>query len=154
MRNKHLLLILTALCIVCPFFNCVNAQLQTDSLMIKETAFNYIEGWYKGDSERMAKALHPDMVKRIIRTIDSATNCQILSSTTADAMIRNTSIGTGRGQKGSKGLIAYSLLDQIETLAMVKLITEDFIDYLQLGKLNGKWKIINVLWFNNKAKRE
>ena len=34
-------------------------------------------------------------------------------------------------------------------MAAVKLTSSMYIDHLQLGKVNGEWKIINVLWVPN-----
>lgn len=35
---------------------------------IRQTALDYIEGWYEGNAERMERALHPELAKRIVRT--------------------------------------------------------------------------------------
>ncbi len=38
------------------------AQTQADdNAAIKQTALDYIEGWYEGNAERMQRALHPDL---------------------------------------------------------------------------------------------
>jgi hypothetical protein len=29
---------------------------------------------------------------------------------------------------------------------VVKIVASDWVDYLQVAKFNGEWKIINVLW--------
>lgn len=121
----------------------------SDTLLIKETAFNYMEGWYTGNAERMKKALHPDLAKRSIRMTDTVTKNQFVNSITADAMIKLTGAGSGKKLKGANQKIDYLLLDHNDQLAMVRLITLDFIDYVELGKINGEWKIVNVLWMNN-----
>jgi len=41
---------------------------ETDRDAIKATALDYIEGWYEGNPERMERALHPDLAKRIVMT--------------------------------------------------------------------------------------
>jgi len=43
------------------------ADSSTDSAAIRQAALDYIEGWYGGDAGRMERALHPELVKRIIR---------------------------------------------------------------------------------------
>ena len=42
------------------------AQPAPDSSAIRQAALDYIEGWYAGDGDRMARALHPELVKRIV----------------------------------------------------------------------------------------
>lgn len=39
-----------------------------DSAAIRATALDYIDGWYTGDAARMERALHPELVKRIVMT--------------------------------------------------------------------------------------
>ncbi|MEN5054461.1 nuclear transport factor 2 family protein [Sphingobacterium kitahiroshimense] len=42
------------------------------------------------------------------------------------------------------------LLDVSAKTASVKLVADEWIDYMHIVKLNGSWKIVNVLWqFNN-----
>ncbi len=36
---------------------------------IKSAAMDYVEGWYQGDAEPMAKSPHPDLVKRTVREL-------------------------------------------------------------------------------------
>ena len=43
------------------------AQTEGDTLLIHETALNYIEGLYTNDYLRMEKALHPELAKRVIK---------------------------------------------------------------------------------------
>ena len=33
---------------------------------IKKTALDYGQGWYEGNAERMERALHPDLAKRVL----------------------------------------------------------------------------------------
>src|SRR5215216_5923416 len=47
-----------------------SAPSDTDREAIKQTALDYVEGWYEGNAERMERALHPDLAKRIVRTND------------------------------------------------------------------------------------
>jgi Putative lumazine-binding len=41
---------------------------EADLTAIKQTALDYIEGYYEGNGERMERALHPELAKRIVRT--------------------------------------------------------------------------------------
>jgi hypothetical protein len=34
----------------------------------------------------------------------------------------------------------------MENSAVVKLEMRDWVDYMQIGRLNGRWVIVNVLW--------
>jgi len=39
-------------------------QSAANSSAIRSTALDYVEGWYEGNSQRMARAVHPELVKR------------------------------------------------------------------------------------------
>jgi hypothetical protein len=41
------------------------------------------------------------------------------------------------------------LLDISARAASVKLVADEWIDYMHIVKINGEWKIINVLWQYN-----
>lgn len=41
-------------------------QTAKDSLLIKASSLNYIEGFYTNDFKRVEKAIHPELVKRIV----------------------------------------------------------------------------------------
>lgn len=39
-----------------------------------------------------------------------------------------------------------TILDRFQNAAVVKVVASNWIDYLQVAKFNGDWRIINVLW--------
>ena len=41
--------------------------------------------------------------------------------------------------------------DAAEDLAIVKVLSSRYYDFLQMAKIGGKWKIVNVLWVMNPA---
>lgn len=55
------------------------AQTAADSSAIRATALDYVEGWYTGDAERMTRAVHPELVKRIVVT-DTVTGKSVLQN--------------------------------------------------------------------------
>jgi Putative lumazine-binding len=38
-----------------------------DAAAVRQTALDYVEGWYEATGDRMERALHPDLAKRIVR---------------------------------------------------------------------------------------
>src|SRR6476660_8791756 len=52
---------------------CVHGQTKVsdaDREAITQTALDYVEGWYEANPERMERALHPDLAKRVVFTDD------------------------------------------------------------------------------------
>jgi hypothetical protein len=123
------------------------AQPATDpeAAAIRQTALDYIEGWYEGDAARMERALHPELAKRIVMT-DSATGNSRLDSMGAMTLVQRVRAGGGRKTPKEAQMKDVTILDRFQNAAAVKVVASSWIDYLQVAKFNGDWKIINVLW--------
>lgn len=111
---------------------------------IKQTALDYMEGWYEGNAERMERALHPELAKRIMRT--NAEGRSRLDQMGAMALVQGTRRGGGKDTPKEKQLKDVMILDVFENAASVKAVMSDWIDYLHMAKFNGRWVIVNVLW--------
>jgi hypothetical protein len=116
----------------------------TDKAAIKQTVLDYIEGWYEGDAERMERALHPDLAKRIVRTNDKGQSR--FDQMSAMSLVQGTRRGGGKQTPKEKQQKDVTILDVFENAASVKIVASDWIDYLHIAKLNGRWVIVNVLW--------
>lgn len=124
-----------------------NARSQTpaDAAAIKQTALDYIEGWYEGNADRMEKALHPDLAKRIVRT-DPQNGWSSLSQMSAMSLVQGSRAGGGKATPKDKQQKDVTILDVFENAASVKIVASNWIDYLHMAKWNGHWVIVNVLW--------
>src|SRR5438552_1366425 len=116
-----------------------------ENAAIRGTALDYIEGWYSGDAARMERALHPELAKRMIST-DPKTGRSQFNHMGAMALVQRTRDGGGKKTPPDRQLKEITILDRYNNAAVVKIIASDWIDYLEIGKFNGDWKIINVLW--------
>jgi Putative lumazine-binding len=116
-----------------------------DTAAIKQTALDYIEGWYEGNAERMEKALHPELAKRMVET-NPANGKSRLNQMSAMSLVQGTRGGFGKNTPKDKQQKDVTILDVYENAASVKVVATDWIDYLHVVKFNGKWVIINVLW--------
>lgn len=131
----------------------LTAQTTQDSLEIKQAALDYIESQHVPNAKQMERALHPRMVKRTFWK-DKATGKEYIRETTTEYMIL---LAESYNIKGDKFPAApkkeVKLLDVSEKTASVKLIANEWIDYMHIVKLNGAWKVINVLWQYNDVKQ-
>ncbi|MFN8574501.1 MAG: nuclear transport factor 2 family protein [Gemmatimonadaceae bacterium] len=121
------------------------AQAAADSAAIRAAAMDYIEGWYAADGARMERALHPELAKRIIMT-DKASGRTQLQSMGAMTLVGYTKNGGGSRTPAARQQKDFTLLDIYQNAAVAKVVASDWVDYLQLGKWNGRWVIVNVLW--------
>jgi hypothetical protein len=121
------------------------AQTAADSSAIRATALNYVEGWYTGNAERMSRAVHPELVKRIIVS-DTATKHSVIETMGATALVNGTRHGWGKETPANRQQKDVTILDIFGNAASVKTVMADWIDYLQIAKVDGRWVIVNVLW--------
>lgn len=143
--RKNLVLIFAIVLFACAF----NANAQTnvsdaDRAAITQTALDYIEGWYAGDAERMERALHPDLAKRIVRTNDKGQSR--LDQMSAMSLVQGTRRGFGKETPKEKQIKDVVILDVFGNTASVKAVMSNWIDYMHMAKYNGRWVIVNVLW--------
>jgi hypothetical protein len=117
----------------------------SDETAIRAAALDYIEGWYTGDAERMERALHPDLAKRIVIS-NKENNRSRLDQMSAMSLVQGTRRGGGKDTPKDKQLKEVTILDRYENAASVKIVAESWIDYMHLAKFNGRWVIVNVLW--------
>jgi hypothetical protein len=123
----------------------IHAQTDADRAAIKQTALDYIEGFYEGNPERMERSLHPELAKRIVRTEPSTGKSQ-LEHMTAARLVQVTGTRKTRPVPPDKQQKEVTILDQFENAASVKIVANDWIDYLHIAKFDGRWVIVNVLW--------
>lgn len=119
------------------------SQTTNDSIQIKQAALDYIEGWFYKDAVRVNKAVHFEFVKRSINTRDSIDFLGTINKSRMDYITlyhhdREYSLKT-----------QVFILDAMPTIASVKVVFNECIEYLHVAKLNGNWKIVNNLFTIN-----
>ena len=120
------------------------ADLEQDKQQIRATALDYIEGWYEGNAERMERALHPDLAKRIIRVDDKGRSR--VDHMSALTLVQSTRAGWGSRTPAEQRIREVEILDVYKNIASVKIVARDWVDYLHVGRFEDRWVIVNVLW--------
>jgi hypothetical protein len=123
----------------------VQAQSSADSAAIRATALDYVEGWYEGNAERMVRALHPELVKRIV-VRDTTTGKTMVQGMGASVLVNSTRHGYGKETPKERQQKEVRILDIFGNAASAKAVMADWVDYMQLAKVDGRWVIVNVLW--------
>jgi hypothetical protein len=119
----------------------------SDVSAIQRTALDFEEGWYEGDADRMARALHPQFVMRHVST--ESTGKSILDQNiTASELIAFTRAGRGKVPP-ERRRHDITVLDIYQNAATAKIIAWYGVDYLQLAKWNGQWVVLSVVWGKN-----
>lgn len=108
--------------------------------MINKPINDYIEAWYDKDPDRMKQGVHAKLAKR--HPVSS--NPDGIESIDFEMLMG--AIPLYGGQKGDERTIDIEIFDSIKNIAAAKVISNDYVDYIHLVKIDNEWMIINVLW--------
>ncbi len=120
-----------------------------DRSQIAGVVREYFEGWYAADPAQVARSLHPDMVKRCVDALPGGR--QVVHSVTRDVMVEMTRTGGGSKTPPERWNIVVDVLDVSDGIAVARVSSSEYLEYLSLAKCNGQWTIINILWRFQKA---
>ena len=143
-RTSHLLLASSLAILGSAAPRATHAQTAADSAGIRAAALDYIEGWYSGSGERMERALHPELAKRIVNTNPNGRNS--LGQQSAMTLVMSTRGGGGKNTPADQQRKDVRILDVFGNTASVRVDASTWVDYLHVAKWNGRWVIVNVLW--------
>ena len=123
-----------------------------DSARIRAAVLDYVDGWYTGDAARMERAVHPDLAKRIWRP-DPERGASRMENQTALTLVQGTRRGSGRETPEPQRRREVEILEIFGNAASARARMTDWIDLMHLARVNGEWKIVNVLWEVSHAER-
>ena len=143
MKRTAMVPILVCLSLCLPCFSA-DEPADVDRAAIKQTALDYVDGFYEGSVERLDKALHPNLQKVTLRTLPGGRT--MLDFNGAASNLKEYAAAGLGGKPAEERKIEVSIFDVYDNIATVKIDSADFLDYAHVAKINGEWKIINVLW--------
>ena len=123
----------------------VPAPSPADAAAITQAALDYVEGWYEGNAQRMERALHPDLQKRIVEK-DSKTGKDRLREMSARMLVDYTRGGGGSKTPTDSRQKDVTIFDVYRDEASARVVFLEWVDYLHLARFDGRWVIVNVLW--------
>ena|SRR5689334_715232 len=113
---------------------------------VRRAALDYLEGFYEGDSAKIVRSVRPDVRKVGYFTPRGSTKYEVEEMPFAEFIsYANNFKKSGRTTPATapREVIVGEVNDQTAT---AKVVAWWGIDYLQLGKYDGKWMIVNVMW--------
>ncbi len=111
-----------------------------DREAILAAAADYIESWLDGDAGRMARCLHPELVKRDVEQGDAGPRLDTMSR---DDMVDATAKGLGTRYERPYDA---TILDAFGDIATVRVLSSVYMDYLHVARFADRWLLVNVLW--------
>lgn len=121
-------------------------EAESDITAIHAAVANYAEGWFSSNPDRMERAVHPNLAKYNVRKVGK-TDREYLATMTAEELVAMTH----HNQEWVEGRKFHemSILYQDDHIAVVHAVSDGFYDLCNLAKINGEWKIVQVLWGRN-----
>jgi hypothetical protein len=107
----------------------------TENEEIAQTARDYYEAWYDGDTARMDRVLHPELAKRSLGA----------GITTKERMLELTAAGAG-AEDGADRTLEIDVEDVHGDIASVTVRAAVYHEYLQLVRTSDGWRIAHALW--------
>ena len=117
-----------------------------DTAGVRRAVLDYVEGFYEGDSTKLVRSVRPEVFKYGFWIPRDSARYQGGQMTWPEFhAYANRVKATNRLAPATapKDIVIFDVLDQT---ASAKLTAFWGIDYLLLGKYDGKWMITHVLW--------
>lgn len=115
-----------------------------EQAVIVATALDYGDGFYSGAPERMERAIHPDLNKVVVQALPQ-TGRFVTGYSTYSGLIELTRAKVGL-LPPERRKIQGTALSMVGDVAVAKVTSAMFNDFLTMVKIDGQWKIVNVLW--------
>lgn len=126
---------------------------QRDSVSIKEKALGYLIGLQKLNPKLMHEVMN-DSLNKVTIGWDRNTKKEYSKRTTKAQMI---AFANSWNKSNTKFPVPpnnnVTILDIYNRIANVKLVSDNWVEYLHLMKLDGNWQIVNLIWQHKNVDR-
>lgn len=117
-----------------------------DRQAVTQAVYDYVDALYLVDPARIERSVHPDLSKVGFWRSEEGAGYQVLHMT-FDELVALAERWNQNGRVDpATAPREVTVLDVLDQTATAKLTAEWGVDYLQLAKYDGTWKIVNVLW--------
>ena len=116
---------------------------ENDRQLVEKAVLNYVDAFYLGDTTLAYKSVAGDLAKRGYYKRQGAYSDLRMSFPQLTRLASNWKNNQHITPSSPRKVTVFDVLDKTAS-AKVEAIWG--IDYLHLAKLDGEWKIVNVLW--------
>ena len=116
-----------------------------DREAVKRAVLDYVEGFYEGDSAKFVRSVHSSLAKYGFGWNKESGKYGGGGMNLGDALktIAGIKKRGGMSPQTPKDVVVFDVLDQT---ASAKLTASWGVDYLLLGRYDGKWMVSHILW--------
>ena len=129
-----------------------NSELDKEKMAIRAAAMDYMDGAHDGDAARIERSVHKELTKVSLQKLPNSDNTFIRKAgfSRLKELVRADVVPLPKEKRN----IRVEVFSVKKGLACAKAVSAQFYDYLQLAKIDGKWKLINVLFTGNSGEGE
>jgi hypothetical protein len=121
------------------------SDIASDRTGVHNAAKDYVDALYEAKPDLIARSVHPQLAKRGFYLNDKSAFQE--STMTFDQLHKLAARWNEGGKrdlsKSPREVVVGEVMDQIAT---AKVVADWGIDYMQLAKYDGQWKIVNIVW--------
>lgn len=121
-----------------------NGAFAADASPEQVPCIQMLEGWYGKDASKFDSLMHQNFIKQGVYT-DEKTG-KLMTPTMRIDDFKAAIAAPGQKLHKSEWDITAETVDLSGPIATVKVTSNYLIDVCQLGKIDGKWEIVNVIW--------
>jgi hypothetical protein len=121
-----------------------------DREAVRLAALDYVEGIYDAKPDRIKRSVHPSLVKRGFYKKDAATP-YVDMPMTYEQLVELAATWNKDGKRDTS-IKEVAVLEVLDQTAVAKVTAMWGIDYMLLGKYDGGWKIVQILWQSHPPK--
>jgi hypothetical protein len=119
------------------------AQKSTDTEAVRQAALNYVTAVYESRPELIEQSVHQQLTKHGFMRQSDGTYKQ---GQMTYAQLLDVARNWNKDRKRDTSIKEVQVLDVLDQTATAKIRASWGIDYMQLAKFDGTWKIINIVW--------
>jgi hypothetical protein len=125
--------------------SAASAQSVDDRTAVRQAALDYVEALYEVDTTRIARSVHPDLMKYGYYRADGTYRGGAMTYDELEALVLRWNRDPQRVDPATavKEVVVFDVLDKT---ASAKVVAHWGVDYMHLAKVDGQWMIRNILW--------
>lgn len=124
----------------------LHSQSPRDSASVRQTALDYIEGFYEGDTTRLVRSIRPEVYKYGFYVPRGAAGYSGEQMKWPEFLSYANDVKKSGKPAPATSPKKVEILDLLDQTASVKVTAFWGTDYLLMGKYDGRWMISHVLW--------
>ena len=118
-------------------------DLTAEKAAVHQAALDYIEGVYEANPARIERSVHPDLTKYGFSRRPTG---EYGRGQMTYQQLLGVAASWNKDGKRDLSIKKVEVLDVLDQTAVAKVTAQWGIDYMQLAKFDGQWKIINIVW--------